>query len=247
MVIVILSIVATVSTRFILTGTQSYTDSIERSKLATSGRLAAERVTRELRNALPNSIRVSTTGNCVEFMPIIASTSTKGEVNLDPNQITTASFAFNSTSDNYAVIAALITTELYQNPLPIDGVIARTSLSGSFSSVTTVPLASGHTFSRISTAERLYIVASPARFCITSMGQLQRYSSYGIIASAPIDTAPSGASSELITENIEVIDIPFIYTGASLVRNATLDVTLNMRRSGEAIDIQHSVQIRNVP
>lgn len=72
-VIVILGILATATSKFLIFGTQIYVDSSQRQKVLSQSRFIVERITREIRNAIPNSIRVSSDNRCVEFIPIKAS------------------------------------------------------------------------------------------------------------------------------------------------------------------------------
>ena len=53
---------------YISNSATAYTDTVNRDQLSSLGRASIERVTRELRSALPNSIRVQ--NNCVEFFPV---------------------------------------------------------------------------------------------------------------------------------------------------------------------------------
>ena len=81
-VIVILGILATGISTFISFGTQVYTDATDREKIISSARFAIERLNREIRTAVPNSIRINDNGStgiitakqCIEFTPIVLST-----------------------------------------------------------------------------------------------------------------------------------------------------------------------------
>ena len=81
-VIVVLGVLATGISTFVNFGTQVYTDATDREQVVSSARFAIERLNRELRIAMPNSIRVnanSLTGvnakQCIEFTPIVLSTT----------------------------------------------------------------------------------------------------------------------------------------------------------------------------
>jgi len=67
MVIVLLGIIAGVVAPFILKAMQAYTASKARAELVAKGRLAMERLAREVRVAVPNSLTVLDTGNGIEF------------------------------------------------------------------------------------------------------------------------------------------------------------------------------------
>ncbi|MCS4308890.1 MSHA biogenesis protein MshO [Rheinheimera pacifica] len=65
---VVLAILALGITSYIGLGARMYTDVAEREQLLGQSRFVAERMVRELRNALPNSVKVD--NDCLEFMPI---------------------------------------------------------------------------------------------------------------------------------------------------------------------------------
>ncbi len=244
-VIVVLSILALGTTRYIVQTTEQYTASADRAKLIGSGRVAVEKIVRRLRNALPNSVRVSASGRCVEFFPILAGTATVGVVPLPVNPLPTATFTLSSAPTNYAVIAPLTAGELY-NPPPGPQVIRQTVIAsaGTYSSI---DLGAPFTFLRTSPTERVYLVGQPQRFC-ASANALTHYSGYGIQASLN-DTPPAGALVSLVAEDIDVSlpDLNFQYTAGTLQRNAILAVTLNFVKNGDPVRIFHEVQIRNVP
>jgi len=66
-VIVLLGVIAGVMTPFILKTMQSYVASKARATLVSKGRLAIERLAREVRQATPNSLTVLDSGNGIEF------------------------------------------------------------------------------------------------------------------------------------------------------------------------------------
>ena len=72
-VIIVLGVVSVGVSGFIRTGVEIYNDSTERDQLLGDSRFAVERLTRELRMAVPNSARVKTNNSgtiqCIEFVP----------------------------------------------------------------------------------------------------------------------------------------------------------------------------------
>ena len=74
LVIVILAIVGAGTMGFISTGTKIFIDGVEREQLVADSRFVIERLSREVRNALPNSQRVAKHGSdhhCLEFVPCL--------------------------------------------------------------------------------------------------------------------------------------------------------------------------------
>ena len=69
LVIVVLGILAVSVTSYIGLGARMYAETADRDQLLSQSRFAIERLVRELRNVVPNSVRVS--GSCIEFMPLL--------------------------------------------------------------------------------------------------------------------------------------------------------------------------------
>ena len=77
MVILLLGVMATFSSQFIGIGTQIYGDASRREQLMSDARFALERLNREVRDAVPGSVRVEDEGGgaqeqgaCLRFWPI---------------------------------------------------------------------------------------------------------------------------------------------------------------------------------
>lgn len=68
MVIVILGVIAGILTPFIAKAMQAYTHSKARASLVDKGRLAMERLAREVHQAVPNSLTVLSAGTGIEFV-----------------------------------------------------------------------------------------------------------------------------------------------------------------------------------
>lgn len=243
-VIVLLSILALGTTRYIIRSVEQYTVSADRTRLIAEGRVALEKVVRRLRNALPNSIRVSASGRCIEYFPVLTAASTVGSIAVPTSTLTTSNFTLGSAPANYAVIATLTAAEVYAGGSP--GVRAQTSIaaSGSYSSI---GLSAPHAFVRTSPTERVYLVTNPERICVSAAGALNHYSGYGILAA--INDTPPGGASALIATNLDLSGglIPFLYTPGTMVRNALVEITLNFIKNNDPVRMSHKVQIRNVP
>ncbi|MGL4893903.1 MAG: PilW family protein, partial [Shewanella sp.] len=77
-VILILGILVVGVSSFIIFGTRIFVESSSVDQVLSQSRFAVERITRKLRSALPNSVRLNgdnLTYQCVEFVPIEASTT----------------------------------------------------------------------------------------------------------------------------------------------------------------------------
>ena len=78
-VIVLLGILSVGISSFLNFGTQIFVDATNRDEIISTARFSVERLNRELRKALPNSVRATDNGNsidpitrqCIEYTPII--------------------------------------------------------------------------------------------------------------------------------------------------------------------------------
>jgi MSHA biogenesis protein MshO len=75
--ILVSSVMAIGIVSYIARSAEGLNSTAVRARLASSGRVAIDRIAMEIHNALPNSIRVASSGStqCIEFIPINAATS----------------------------------------------------------------------------------------------------------------------------------------------------------------------------
>lgn len=193
--IVVSSILAVGIVGFIGDAVTGIDSTSNRNQLASAGRVAIDRFTMELHNALPNSIRVtvpSTGDQCIEFIPLRAATSyidppfgagggtTFDVVRLVPDQ--------EGVSGGYAVIFPNRIGQIYDGEnatatgFPFRGPIEQitdiqdsTPASAELSEVT---LVSNHRFRRRSPNQRFFVVDQPVSYCVKG-DKLYRYQQYG--------------------------------------------------------------------
>ena len=200
--IVVSSIMAIGVVSYIRDTAEGLSTTTNRNQLASSGRMAIDRLAMELHNALPNSIRATlpTAGGdqCIEFIPVLAATSY-----LNPSFRGGGSTSFNVVDMRedgavvypsappaiYAVIYPNRQNQIYDgdngpsagwpdfpNNRPIQE-ISTTAASGT-ADITTVTLVQAHRFRRRSPNSRFFVVNDPVSFCVVS-DKLYRYSNYG--------------------------------------------------------------------
>lgn len=197
-VIVLMSIMSLGSVQFIVNIAQGYADFSRRQNMVDVTQLSVERISRELRNALPSSVRVSSDGaaSCIEFIPSLGASIYQ---NLP---VTTSGTTFNAIPlDSDGALSGRSTGEpLYVAVYPIDSNGSVYTLDGNSivtplddtaqfvadqvidypenASMITVTFAS-HQFPTESPTGRFYIVGSPVSYCLlTGSGNLYRYENY---------------------------------------------------------------------
>lgn len=249
---VVLSILALGTTQFIVDSIDSYQDTARREELASAGRIAIEKVTRELRNAHPSTVRVVAGGSCVEFLAMLGSgtyqdqsTSYGGGFSAPvqlPVEIAGTEFdGFITAVDPAAQYVIVGDGDPYplNNPGPMTSFTGTNGAVALPANVSRIQIAS-HRFTGHSPARRFYLLGNPVGYCVGG-GGMTRHSGYALGA---LPTAVAGVP---LAANISNATPYFAYTGATTARNALVRINLVLTRDGESVTLTHDVQIRNVP
>ncbi len=250
-VILVLGIVSAGTAIYIVRGMQAYTDTVRRDRLTATARAATERVVRELRNALPNSIRVATDAGvaCIEFIPVDSASAYLED--LAPQGSLSAfnavPYAPPPAGNRYVVVYPYATAPLYAaaNPGPVAAYDPASNAAAG-----EVRLAGAHAFAHDSPRRRFFLTGAPVSFCIDgASGRLERYTGYGFTA-AP--AAPPAATPSLLAEHLQLVDggaavTPFAWDPGSLTRAGVVTLDLRYMEEGEWVRLRQEVQIRNAP
>ncbi len=243
-VILILGVLAAGTVAFISDSSRGFASTVARSELAGEARFVVDKLTRELRNALPGSVRVS--GACVEYVPVAAASR---YVTLP---VATAAVSFRSVPVD-PVPAGPFRIAVYPgasayalaSPGPISPP-ATLSAPGPGNEVT-VTLASPHRFASHSPTARYFLVRDPVSYCLDG-GALYRYGNYGFSAAQPdVAALPAGLPDRSLIAASMTSAAPFTFSGATLTRNAVVGLDLTMSRDDDRVRLEHLVQVRNVP
>lgn len=229
-VIVLLTIVAGFSFQFVGIGAQMFSTGSERLKTIEKSRFAIERLTREIRGAVPNSVRVKE--NCIEFVPAkVVGTYYDTPIRPDSsNEMTLVTFAGSPDVDNInwtldgaerVFIYATRPNFIYSNNPQRYANIAG---NPSFTSVDSLlPLDTNSKFAKESPLKRAYVGAQPVSFCL-NLGSLYRVSDYGWKKEQLIPSA-GFADSNLLANGIDMTTAGF-------------DVKTNNQQSNNIVTIQ---------
>ncbi|MGB2272435.1 MAG: PilW family protein [Pseudomonadales bacterium] len=256
-VIVLLGLTSIGLVKFIAGSAEAYREVTRRDEVVQVGRFAIERVSRELRAALPGSVRVSS--NCIEFVPVIgASIYTRlpiAGLNAPANDFEVINFSpqpLIQSSISRAAVYTLAAQDVYssnQHVLAIN--FSSAVVNGGL--LTLNFLTGAQQFSEASPGQRIYFIDQPVSFCVVGSGastQLNRYSQYGY--SATQNTPP--ANGELLAEFIQLLDedpvIPFAFFAGTLQRSGTVYLDFRFLARGtnnEWVRFHHSVSLRGSP
>lgn len=258
MVIVVLGILATGSVRFIALSAEGLVDTGARQALASSATIAVEKVLRDARRALPNSVRVFDDGGnqCLELVPILYSS----EYISVPTAAAASSFQgvqfVNAVGGEagYVAVYPSSAAAVYgsnQSRSAVTAVASSVGVAGtSDENLQTITFTGGasYRFPSDSPSKRFYLVGQPISFCNDSSGRLWRYQNYGFNLDSRSSIPTTGANRVLIADSLQ--SLAFNYTPAQLRRNAVVRMSLTLVRTNDAtetIDISQEVQLRNVP
>lgn len=245
-VVVILAIVSTVGSRFMISTLEAYNQTQTRSKLINTSRQALERMVRQLRAALPYSLRETNTDQCMQFLPIAG-----GGNYLDalPDSVNGAAAAATFSTANHTLdfgnaefvsVGNLAASEVYgSSPVSLATFSARTSGS--------VTLTAAKSWQRNSINQRFYLVDKPQAFCVQS-GELRFYQNLDVTASSVPGLAGACAGNDCNIMARNIVGTPdFNLAAGTEDRNTKLTISLSFTEGGETIEFSQEVLVRNVP
>ena len=264
MVIVVLAILSTASIKFLSNSAQGLVDTAERQVLASSATIAVEKVLREVRRALPNSVRQFSDGGneCLELVPILHSSEyVSVPIASDATSFESIRFigALGGQAGYVAVYPNSEDSVYGANPVTIPATVRAISTDTATASaidivtnLQTIAFVGGasYRFPTDSPRKRFFLVSQPVSFCDDDSGRLWRYQNYDFqsIRGAGIPTA--GSNRILIADSLQANSLSFNILPAQLQRNAVVRMSLIIERGGsstEQVDMSQEVQLRNVP
>ncbi len=250
-VITILGIMAVGLFSIYTTSIRGYIEATQRAEMTSDARLALERISREVRNALPNSVRASGDGNCLEFRPVQLGTSyVEIPLSAPANSLKASVFSVPSGSWSLSIMPMLTgdgsNSDMYgAAPLTTVGITAIGAPD--VDNVVTVSLSRSIQFPRSSPTRRLFVVGNPISFCVGNDGSMRRYSGY---ASTVVQPSPPATGGVLLAQRLLSGDASapvFRYAAAGSDNNAVLGIQLRLQAGSDTLRYAHEVLIRNVP
>ncbi|MEW5862128.1 MAG: prepilin-type N-terminal cleavage/methylation domain-containing protein [Pseudomonadota bacterium] len=250
--IAILGVVAAVVAVFLRGPAEGYFDTARRAALTEAADNAIRRLARDVRAALPSSVRPGPTNQCFEFLPNHGG----GRYRIEPQaggggdvlDLTTADGAFDvlaaSALPNFGASASGTYQAVVYN-LGIPGADAyagdnRTGLA-STSTASLFNLTPAKQFPFGSPARRVLVTENFAVVYSCSGGALLR--STRPISAAPLASCPASGTALAAS----VFSCAFDYTAAVNTRFGVLAVMLELSSGGEKVQLYHEIHVDNVP
>jgi MSHA biogenesis protein MshO len=266
------SVVVAFMAMFIVRPMTIYTSQTRRAMLVDTADSALRFIGRDVRAALPNSVRVSASGS-VSALELLATVD--GARYQDSGPLSNPALALDFTAADAAFATTVPFTQL---PLPLPWTSSAYYLSiynvgvpgadayemanvitprgmtitisaGATSNQNLVTLSSPFQFSFGSPGQRVFLVSGPVSYlCDTVAATLTRYSGYTIASTQPTSVAAlnaAGASSALVASN--VAGCQFVLIAGATHRNGLATLTLQITQSGESVQLLHQVETVNAP
>jgi len=251
-VIAITGILAAAVAVFMRRPVEGYIDAARRAELSDIADTALRRITRDLRSALPNSIRVDPTGRYIEYLQTSGGGRYRSDVDSsgggNPLNFAAADTSFNVIGPMPAIAAgdSIVIYNLNSDPaIPTANAYVgdnRAAGSGAGSTITLSP-APPSPFPFASPGKRFQVVQHPVTYACEA-GVLRRYWGYAISPAQPVP--PAGGNSALLATDVAACTFSYA-TAGSTARIGVASVTLEISQAGESVRLFQQVHVSNVP
>jgi MSHA biogenesis protein MshO len=258
---------------FMISGpVRGFTDQARRAELVDSAESSLRRIGRDVRRALPNSVRITTNGSitALELLNVVEGVRYRAGPppgNANARLIfNTADGAFNSIGLFNAITKPFSSTTHYlsvynvgvagANAYELGNVITPPGTQINIDAAAeagedNVQLDPWFQFAYPSPRQRIYLIDTPVSFlCDTATGNLTRYAGYAIATNqADRDSAAellaAGGVAALMSDNLTACT--FTFTPGTAQRDGLVTMSLTVADAGESIVLLQQAHIDNVP
>jgi len=270
MVIVLLGVIAGMVAVFMKSPIDAYFDSARRAGLTDVADTVARRLARDVRKALPNSIR-SAGSQCVEFIP----TKTGGRYRADVGgsgdgldfTLADTSFAMLGRNADLPVDQRIVADDLiavYNLGIPGADAYAgdnTSAVTGASTELGTPPESivaiSARQFPLESPSRRFHVVPGAEQVvryvCVGASGSNAQGDGVGTlyrqVLSLPLaaqTSCPATLTGAAVMAT-RVSACQFSYSGSDLQRNALLSLSITLTQGNESVQLLHDVHVSNMP
>lgn len=254
MVIAITGVVIAVVAVFIAPATTAYFSSSARAQMGDEADTALRRIARDLARALPNSARVSASGQSLELIPISGAARYATDSG-DVLQFGVADTSFDIVGPPLKLSHASQQLAWYNlgagasdaDAYTLANVRTATSAAGS---VSNVGFSGAYLPNALQSPPfRVYAIEPPVTYrCDTTAGTLTRYTGYGFQSTQP--DPPVGGSAAVLARDVAACQFNYS-AGAVTARYALVALQLSLSRkvatASETVSLYHAVHVDNLP
>lgn len=253
-VIAITGVIGAAVAIFIRRPVESYMDASRRAALTDAADTALRRMTRDLRLALPNSVRVDGTGKFVEFIATTGGGRYRAEVDSGGGgnilDFSAADTSFDVLGNAPTLVAGdqIVVYNLYSSGTTSNAYFGDNRAALTSTAAPPIAIAS-KLFPAPSPAKRFQVVSGPVTYGCTG-GQLVRYWGYAYNHPAQI-APPAGGSSAVVAGNVDTAACQFVYSALSdRIGTVFIVLQINSVSAGgdtERVRMFQQVQVSNTP
>jgi len=249
-----------------------FTDQVRRAELVDSAESSLRRMGRDIRRALPNSIRTTSSGSITALEILSVVEGVRYRTSPPPGDANTrltfsaADASFNSIGTFSSVTKPFSSTTHYlsvynvgvagANAYELSNVItpAGTQIDiddAAEAGEDNVTLTPSFQFAYPSPRQRIYLVDTPVTFlCDTATGELTRYTGYSIATNqadrdSGAELLAAGGVAALMSDNLTAC--AFVLTPGTAQRAGLLSMSLNVALAGETIFLLQQVHVHSAP
>lgn len=265
------TIVVAFAAMFVSVPVQGFMDQSRRVRLVDSAESAVQRMKRDVRRALPNSVRVTTNGSIVALELI--GTLDGARYRERPPGGPAAMLEFSAADDSFNVIGdftyvakpySSTTSYLSVYNVGVPGADAYEManvitpagtqidiVDAALPGEDRVTLSPAFQFAWGSPGQRIFLVDGPVSYlCDTAADTLTRYSGYSIAAShgsrdSAAELLAAGATSDVVADRVGACS--FTYAPGTAERSAVLTIEVQITENGETVDLLVQTHVANTP
>ena len=253
-VITIVGILAAGAALFIRNPTQAFIDSENRANLTDRADTALRRMARDIRNALPNSVRVNVNGadSFIEFVPVNSAGRYRASVGSSASD---NPLDFDLAADTFDVLGPSVSVAagdrlvIYNLGIPGSDVYeGSNSRALQTTGNLTVLSFSGGTFPQESPSSRFFIVSTPVSYvCDMTNRVLLRYGGYATQFNQPSTVAALNglAPARILANGLTTCQVD--YVPGILQRSGVITIFLGFTQDAATVTLMHQVNVVNSP
>lgn len=272
-VVVLLGVLASGAGMLISNPIEAYEAQVRRQQLVDQGEMALRQIARDVRRALPNSIRITPVGggSALEMVNVVDGGRYRDEeggiYTADPNYV----LDFSATDQVFNLLGSLnnpaefdpnnrlviynTSENIYAEAVDVDdqGIITNAGTSASVVTLNPgvnqedqITLSNPFRFTQQSPGQRLFFVDSSISYiCDPAGSRILRYAGYGFRAAQPTAPADFGVASGKVVSALSACS--FNYSAGSATRGGILTVEITISDSGESVNLLHQIHVMNLP
>ncbi len=247
-VIAITAIIGSMVALFLRAPLESYVAQDRRARLADTADTALRRMGRDIRLALPNSVRVTSAGGAfyLEFLGTRSGGRYRAQGGGDILDFTTADTSFDVLGPAIAMQAG-DRIAVYNLGIPGADAWAGDTLAayaGANGSVSNITIAAKQ-FPLASPGSRFQVVDGPVSYvCNPATGTLTRYWGYAI-STSQLTAFPAGTPQALLATHVN--GCSFDYQPGVTERSGLVSMTLSLSQANETVRLYATTQVSNQP